>query len=273
MKPAGQFILTAITREPELARAADSAGVDRIGIDIEQLGKAARQRHLPGARISDHQLDDLAVVAANVTRAVLFIRVNPLHSGTKAEVERALQLGARVLMLPFFAEPREVSQFVEIVGGRADAVALVETASAAARIRDIAAVPGLAEIMVGLNDLHADLHLANHFQVVVADLMGEMAARVRDAGLRFGFGGIARVDDQELPVPPDLVYAQYPRLGATAAWVSRSFYRGLAVQEIPRAVDAFRQRMAMWFRQPVHVLCGKRDELAVVACNAGTLTR
>lgn len=271
MQRADEFILTAITRDPDVVRAADSAGVDRIGIDIERLGKAARQSHRADARLSDHELDDLAVVASNITRADLFVRVNPLHSGTKAEVERALQLGARVLMLPFFVEPRDVSRFVEMVGGRATPVALVETASAAARIGEIVAVPGLAEVMVGLNDLHMDLRLANHFQVVVADLMGEIAARVRDAGLRFGFGGIARVDDQGLPVPPDLIYAQYPRLGATAAWLSRSFYRGLAVNEIRPAVDAFRRRMTVWIRQPLRVLHGQRDELALLARDLGTL--
>ncbi len=125
--------------------------------------------------------------------------------------------------------------------------------------------------MVGLNDLHMDLRLANHFQVVAGDLMGEIAARVRDAGLRFGFGGIARVEDTGLPVAPDLVYAQYPRLYATAAWLSRSFYRDLAVSEIRPAVDAFRQRMAAWFRQPLQVLHEKRDELALIARDLGTL--
>ena len=45
-----QFILTAITSDPQVVRAASAAGVERIGIDIERLGKAARQGHIPGAQ-------------------------------------------------------------------------------------------------------------------------------------------------------------------------------------------------------------------------------
>jgi 2-keto-3-deoxy-L-rhamnonate aldolase RhmA len=41
-----------------------------------------------------------------------------------------------------------------MIDGRAKLVLLIETAVAAARIREIAAVRGVEEIMVGLNDLH-----------------------------------------------------------------------------------------------------------------------
>src|SRR5262245_13161287 len=56
------FVLTAITREAAIIRGADAAGVDRIGIDIERLGKWRRQKHVTNARISSHNLDDLATV-------------------------------------------------------------------------------------------------------------------------------------------------------------------------------------------------------------------
>ena len=43
------FRLTLISRDPDLIRAADGAGIDRIGIDIERLGKRERQADdLPG---------------------------------------------------------------------------------------------------------------------------------------------------------------------------------------------------------------------------------
>jgi len=257
-----RFILTAITLDPAVIRAADEAGVDRIGIDIERLGKTLRQRHKPGARISDHQLDDLASVAANVARAEVFVRLNPLHQGSRAEIDRALELGARVAMLPFFTEPREAACFVEMLGGRAKAVLLIETASAAARIRETVAVKGVAEIMVGLNDLHMSLGLSNPFEVVISDVLATIAMHVRDAGLRFGFGGLARSGDRTLPVPPDLVYAQYPRLGATTAWLARSFYRGIEPREIPAEVRRVRERLAYWSTQTLELLDGQREELA-----------
>lgn len=257
-----QFVLTAITSDPETVSALDAAGVDRIGIDIERLGKLRRQRHVPQARISGHQLDDLAVVAAHLTRADVFARLNPLHEGSRTEVERALALGARVLMLPYFTGPREVAGFVEMIGARASPVLLLETAAAVARLPEIVKVQGVAEIAVGLNDLHLSLGLSNPFDVVVSDLMDTVAARVRDAGLRFGFGGLARFDDRTLPVPPDLVYAQYPRLGATSAWLARSFFAGLEPGGIGPPVQALRRRMSYWAAQSAATLANRREQLA-----------
>ncbi len=257
-----EFILTAITSDPETIAFADAAGVNRIGIDIERIGKVDRQRHVPGARISVHQLDELTEVASHVTRAEVFARLNPLHEGSRTEVERALALGARVLMLPYFTDPREVFRFVELIGGRASPVLLLETAAAVARLPEIVTAPGVAEICVGLNDLHLSLGLSNVFDVVVSDVMDTIAARVRDAGLRFGFGGVARFDDQTLPVPPDLVYAQYPRLHATSAWLARSFFAGLELSEMGAAVQALRQRMRFWASQSATILASRRQELA-----------
>jgi 2-keto-3-deoxy-L-rhamnonate aldolase RhmA len=258
---ASDFILTAITRDPEIIRAADEAGVDRIGIDIERLNKAHRQSHVRGARVSDHVLDDLASVARNVTRAQIFIRVNPIHAGSSAEIEQALALGARVVMLPYLKTTAEAACFIDLVGGRATPVLLLETAAAVARLRPILAVQGVGEIMVGLNDLSLSLGLDNPFEVVVSDLLGLVADRVRAAGMRFGFGGLARVDDAKLPVHPDLVCAQYSRLGATSAWLSRSFFNGIPPCEIAGAVRDLRARLAYWAEQPPRVREQRRGEL------------
>src|SRR5262245_36722874 len=68
---ATDFVLTLLSRDPPLIRAADRAGVDRLGIDIERLGKRQRQGHIANARISDHELEDLRLVAANARRAAI----------------------------------------------------------------------------------------------------------------------------------------------------------------------------------------------------------
>ena len=80
--------------------------MDRIGIDIERVDKARRQSRLAGARISDHDLDDLASVVRNVTGAQVFIRVNPIHAGSAAEIHQAIAMGARIVMLPYLKTAR-----------------------------------------------------------------------------------------------------------------------------------------------------------------------
>jgi len=251
-----------VTCDPAVIRHADKAGVDRIGIDIERMGKHLRQGNRPGYRISDHELDDLATVVSNVTNAEIFVRFNPLHPDSQSEIDRALDLGAQVVMLPSFTEPREAARFVKMVGGRAKPILLVETAAAAARISEFVAIEGVTEVMVGLNDLHISLGWSNPFEVMTSDLIVSIAAHVREAGIRFGVGGLARAEDSTLPVSPDLVYAQYPRLGATAAWLARSFYSGINTCEIPFEVRKLNERLAYWFAQPVSALTRQRDALA-----------
>ena len=258
---ATDFKLTLISRDLAVIKAADAAGIDRIGIDIERLGKRERQGHL-GTRISDHELEDLRVVAANVKHADVFIRVNPLHSGTRAEVERAIVLGATVMMLPYFTTAREVAAYVDMVAGRATVVLLLETAAAAARLHELVAVPGIAEILVGLNDLHLSMKLASHFEILASDLMIAIARVVRDAGLEFGFGGLGRPGDTALPVPPELVYAQYPRLAARSAWIARSFFStATRPLDIGAEIARVRAELDHWFAQPPAVLAEKHEEL------------
>ena len=64
-----------------------------------------------------------------------------------------------------------------------------------------------------------------------------------------GFAGIGRINDNRLPIPSDLIYAQYPRLGATRALVSRVFYspdyRALNLFEEVRAA---RERLDYWYQ-------------------------
>jgi len=65
-------------------------------------------------------------------------------------------------------------------------------------------------------------------------------------------GGLARVDDAALPIPPDLVCAQYPRLDATGAWLARSFVGPSAGRDsdcnagFAAAVAALRRRLTHW---------------------------
>jgi hypothetical protein len=257
-----EFCLTMITNDVGLAADADRAGVNRVGIDLEFLGKTERQRG-SGARLSQHDWDDMSRIAPCLNHADLFVRINPGHSGTAAEIETALALGAEVLMLPSFRTTAEVATFVRIVRGRARVSILVEMAPAAVRIREILDVRGIDEVMLGLNDLHLQFGVANQFEVLASPLLDMLAGEVLRKGIPLAVGGVGRVGDTALPVPTDLVHAQYPRLRATGAWLARSFGNAnLSSDQFDAAIVALRNRLNDWAASAEEDLERARVQLA-----------
>jgi 2-keto-3-deoxy-L-rhamnonate aldolase RhmA len=214
--------LMLITNDPELARFAAGCGVDRIFVDLEVLGKQERQGHLDTV-MSRHSIEDVIRVRVAVPDAELLVRVNPMHAGTADEVEKALDAGADLLMLPMFRQVSEIERFTGHVAGRAAVIPLVETAEAARRLPEIAAMAGIKEIYIGLNDLHLDLRQKFMFQPLADGMMDGMARTIRSAGLPFGFGGIARIGEGRLPA--DLILGEHLRLSSSCVILSRTFYR------------------------------------------------
>ena len=252
------FTLTLFTNDPVLARAADEARVDRIGPDLESLGKRERQEHLD-TRMSDHSLEDVAAVRAVLRNAKAFVRVNPLNPGSRMEVESLLEAGVQVLMLPMLRSAPEVATFVDMVGGRARVVLLLETAAAGLRLRDIVRVPGVDEIHFGLNDLRLSLGVASHFEVLASDWMELLCRTVGEAGIPYGIAAVAQSGDAHLPVPSDLAYAQYARLGSQGALLARCFFKeGMDLQEEVRRI---RERMDHFRELESPALAGWREAL------------
>lgn len=224
-----------ITNSTDVAKFAVQSGADRIFIDLEINGKVERQGHLSTV-ISRHTFEDLGAVREAVPDTELLVRLNPLHPGSAYEVEEAVSRGADILMLPMFRSADEVRRFTALVAGRAPVCLLVETVGAMDDLDAIVRVEGVSEIHIGLNDLH--LELGNHFmfEPVADGLVDRMAGVIVQAGIPFGFGGVARVGDGDLPV--ELVLAEHARLGSTAAILSRSFHRNArTVEELQTWMD------------------------------------
>jgi hypothetical protein len=166
-------------------------------------------------------------------------------------------------MLPYFRTAGEVEAFVQLVKGRAWVIILIETGAAVVRIREILAVPGIDEVMLGLNDLRLELAVQSHFEVLASPLVDLLAHEVHRADLPLAIGGLASPTDPSLAIPPDLVFAQYPRLGATGAWVSRSFFVSvLSDQDFRCSIALIRQRLTAWSLAPPQALEDARRELA-----------
>ncbi len=257
--PADRFTLTLWTSDLGLARAADVAGVDRIGVDLERMGKAARQRNL-ATWISPHTIEDLRAISGTIEHATLFARVNPLHPDSPAEIDTVIAAGTRTLMLPMVANTNEAARFVALVDGRAAVILLVECKEAAAGIDELVSVPGVSEVHIGLNDLALSLGLASRWHLLASDIVETIAASVLEAGLRVGVGGIGRAGDISLPIPSDLVYAEYARTGATSALLARSFYAH-GLDDIAAEVIRARTRLEYWRTCPSDILAAAHAEL------------
>lgn len=215
-----------ITNNPLTAHIAQEAGVDRIWIDMEYIGKDERQGGMDTVR-NHHTIDDIKKMRRIVTNAELMVRVNPLHTAaedycsSEDEINQSIEAGADVIMLPMFKTADDVKKFVSYVDGRAKVQLLVETAEAAAKIDSILEVPGVDEIHIGLNDLHLAMHKAFMFELICDDTVASLCKKIKAKGIKYGFGGIARVGYGMLPA--EHIIAEHYRLGSTAAILSRGF--------------------------------------------------
>ena len=215
-----------ITNNPITAQIAQEAGVDRIWIDMEYIGKDKRQGGMDTVK-NHHTIDDIKKLRPIVTNAELMVRVNPLHTATadycssEDEINQAIEAGADVIMLPMFRTADDVKRFVSCVNGRAKVQLLVETAEAAANMDSILEVPGIDEIHIGLNDLHLAMHKTFMFELICDDTVAGLCKKTKAKGIKYGFGGIARVGYGMLPA--EHIIAEHYHLGSTAAILSRGF--------------------------------------------------
>lgn len=209
--------------------------------------------------ISTHSAEDLVAVGAVLSRARLFARVNPLNAHSRREIDGVLAAGATVVMAPMIGSAPDAAEFAGLVGGRATTIALIESRTGLDHLPSIAAVNGIDEIHVGLNDLALSLHFTNRWAALAGDLMTDASACVRGAGKPFGFGGIGRAHADLLPVPSDLVYAEYARTGATRALIARSF--GVSAATLGADVARALSRLAEWRAETPEALAAAHAEL------------
>lgn len=214
-----------LTRDPDIASEAERAGVDRLFVDLEILGKAERQAGRPSV-ISGHSVADARAVRRVLHRSELLVRINPMHEGSEREIEDVIEAGADVIMLPMFISREEVESFVQRVGGRRRTCLLLETAPAMVRLNEILTVPGIDEVHVGLNDLHLSMGLTFMYELLAGGILDDIAHRVLSLTphVVFGFGGGARIRDQH-PVAPSDVLREHVRLGSRMIILSQSFTR------------------------------------------------
>ena len=215
-----------ITRRPEIARIAEEAGVDRIFVDMEFIGKDHRQGGMDTVQ-NHHTVEDVANIKYALRSAEVLVRVNPIHDkigdypSSREEVSAVINAGADIVMLPFFKTVEEVEYFIKIIDGRAKVCLLVETPEAAALLEDIVEVPGIDMIHFGLNDMHLALGMKFMFQLLADGSVDKWTNIVGRKGIKYGFGGLASLNGGA--VPGRMILKEHYRLGSQMVILSRAF--------------------------------------------------
>lgn len=218
-----------ITKDPRVAVIAQNAGVDRIFVDMEYIGKAARQPGMDTVQ-NHHTVDDVKVIRAAVDKAELLVRVNPIHSNSEKEINEVVAAGADVIMLPMWKTAEEVSQFIRFVGGRAKTLLLLETEEARCCLDEVLTLEGIDEIHIGLNDLHLSQGKTIMFELLVDGVVDEIVAKIKAKGIPFGIGGVGAVG-KALAIPAENVLSEHYRLGSSMAILARAFCNTDIIQD------------------------------------------
>lgn len=215
-----------ITNRPDVAEIAERAGVDRIFVDLEYIGKNLRQGGMDTVQ-NRHTAQDVANIRKSLTKAELLVRINPIHNSTcdygstEDEIDSVVTAGADIIMLPYFKTANEVERFINAVGKRAKTMLLFESAQAVKNIDEILNVEGIDEVYIGLNDLSLDYGRKFLFEILADGTVEKISLKFKEKNLSFGFGGLATLEGGALP--GSRVLPEHIRLGSTCVILSRAF--------------------------------------------------
>lgn len=231
-----------ITNRPDVAAIAEKNGVDRIFVDMEYIGKAARQGRMDTVQ-NHHTVEDVRKVRATISKAELLVRVNPIHDATdeycssEEEINAVIDAGADIVMLPYFKTIEEVHRFVNIVNGRVRTMLLLETKEAAAILDVILTMKGIDEIHIGLNDLMISRGKKFLFESLADGTVDRLCRKMEIAGKFYGFGGIASLGRGA--VPAELIIKEHYRLSSKMVILSRSFCNINNFEELDAVDEVF----------------------------------
>ena len=233
-----------ITNKPNIARIAEEAGVDWIFVDMEFLGKDTRQGGLDTVQ-NHHTVADVKNIKATLQKAKILVRVNPIHEeldnymSSKDEINQVIGAGADIIMLPFFKTVEEVESFVNMVNGRAKVCLLLETPEAAEVLSQIVTVPGIDMIHIGLNDMHLALGMSFMFELLADGYVDYWCKIIKDAGIQYGFGGLASLDGGV--IPGRMILKEHYRLESQSVILSRSFCNADLIHDLQEIKRIFVQ--------------------------------
>lgn len=215
-----------ITNRTDIAQIAENAGVDRIFVDLEYIGKNLRQGGMDTVQ-NRHSIDDIKKIKAVISKSELLVRCNPIHNATdeygstEDEIKKIIDVGADIIMLPYFKTADEVKRFIKAVNGKAKTILLFEHKDAVNNIDEILEINGIDEAYIGLNDLSLSYNLKFMFQLLQDGTVESICDKFKAKNISYGFGGVASIDKGLLP--GKFVVKEHYRLKSSSVILSRSF--------------------------------------------------
>lgn len=209
-----------ITNNVRMAKIAEIAGVDRIMIDLEILGKKERQMGRD-TLISNHRIEDIYNIKNAIEKSELIVRINPINKNSPKEIEDVVKAGADIIMLPMFKTKSEVEMFLNMVNGRTKNMLLMEHADAVNNIDEILQVPDINEMHIGLNDLHISMGNTFMFELIADGTVEYIVKKSHDKNIPVGIGGMSRLGTGIMPA--ELILAEHCRLHSNGVILSRGF--------------------------------------------------
>lgn len=225
-----------ITNDIEVAKIAEKAGVDRIFIDLEVVGKQDRQGGMDTVQ-SKHTTDDIKAMKEVLESSELLVRSNPIYENSQKEIEEIIKNGADIIMLPYFKTANEVEKFLGYVNGRKKTCLLIETPEAVSCIDEILELPGIDEVYIGLNDLSLGYGKKFMFELLADGTVEKLCLKFRMKGIKFGFGGIAAIGTGMLPA--EVILKEHYRLGSSSVILSRSFCNYEKIDNLQKVKEIF----------------------------------
>ena len=195
-----------------MALEAEQAGVFSIVVEWQRVYKPVRSLLL-----TKTQPGKVAALVNNL-RIPVTVMLNQLGPRTASEVEHALDMGAKILMLPRATHPAEVESFVSLVRGRAQTYVKIETDGLVQRAADLRGI-GWDYAHIDLENLSFDQRRDWLWQPLEDGTVETVCNML--AGRNLGFG-IAQPIGERLP----LGSAEHgPRNGPSSVWQCHAWPR------------------------------------------------
>jgi len=229
-----------ITNRVDVALVAEKYGVDRIWVDLETLGKEERQKNMNTVK-SNHCVEDIRTIKPYLSKSEMLVRVNPWNENSEEEINDVIDAGADIIMLPMWKSVNDVQNFLNVVNKRCKTTLLLETKEAVDCLDDVLNYCDMDEIHIGLNDLHLSYGLTFMFELLANGKVEEITKKIRNKGIPYGFGGIAKLGEGDLPA--EKIVMEHYRLGSTRAILSRSFCNTDLVKNIDEIDEVFEKNI------------------------------